>query len=80
MGNFVKNFYLPYHFPTETYVPHSKSRNPPVVANANICGCFRSIENGDGDICVECIDSLEIINCAMDGEIPEYIHILFHIF
>ena len=33
-GSFVRNFYLPYHFPLETYVSQSDSRNPPVKGNA----------------------------------------------
>ena len=35
-GSFVRTFYLPYHFPTDAYVSHSKSRNPPVDENANV--------------------------------------------
>ena len=37
-GSFVRNFYLPYHFPMENYVSRSDSRNPPV--NGIVCSCF----------------------------------------
>ena len=36
-GSFVRNFYIPYHFPMESYVSHSDSRNPPV--NGIVCSC-----------------------------------------
>ena len=66
-SNFVKTFYLPYHFPTDVYVSHSKSRNPPVDGESNACGCFRIVEN---NICEECLSLLEIIDNAISGEIP----------
>ena len=60
---------LPNHFPTDAYVSHSKSRNPPVDGESNACGCFRLVENNI-EICEECLSLLEIIDNAVSGEIP----------
>ena len=68
-GRFVRTFYLPYHFPTDAYVSHSKSRNPPVDENANACGCFRPIESHK-EICFECLNLLDITDNAISGVIP----------
>ena len=67
-SSYARDFYLPYHFPTETYTPHSKSRNPPVDDSTNVCSCFRVINVGK--ICSLCITLIEIVAAARKGEMP----------
>ena len=69
-GSFVRNFCLPYHFPLETYVSQSDSRNPPVKVNA--CACFRCLPD-DENICEECITTIDLDGCARNGVLSEYI-------
>ena len=63
-GSFVRNFYLPYHFPVDSYVSHSDSRNPPM--KGDVCGCFRFIDSGSM-ACDECLNDLSLVHDAMLG-------------
>ena len=65
-SSFVRNFYLPYHFPIDTYTPHSDSRNPPVTTR--VCGCFRPLSELE-DVCTECIKGLNIVETAEIGSL-----------
>ena len=67
-SSYVRNFYLPYHFPIESYHSHYESRNPSV--KGDLCACFRPV-NMDSDICEQCRASIFIVNDAKNGELTD---------
>ena len=67
-STYVRNFYLPYHFPLDTYKPHFASRNPP-IQDQDICNCFRTITDFEAIQCDICTQSFDIIECGKNGQL-----------
>ena len=61
-SSYVRNFYLPYHFPIESYYSH--------YVKGDLCACFRPV-NMDSDVCGKCRASIFIVNDAKNGELPD---------
>ena len=69
-SSFVRNFYLPYHFPvSSSYHSHYQSRKV-VCDSENVCNCSRKALE---DICQLCIDSKIITTCVELGELTDEI-------
>ena len=74
-SGYVRNFYLPYHYPMNTYRPHYNSRLPNIASDEICCKyCFRPINAQS--VCDICISAAEFIDDAIKGNIPEFIQIL----
>lgn len=69
-SSFVRDFYLPFHFPIDSYSPHSTSRQPQVGCDANVCSCYRTIQMTES-VCSECTDATLITQSAIDGKIVD---------
>lgn len=60
-SSFVRNFYLPYHFPLPSnYHSHYQSRKP--VMDIEACHCCRPLESET--LCSVCISSLPLLVCV----------------
>jgi hypothetical protein len=75
-SSFVRNFYLPYHFPpNSTYNSHYRSRKPPELDGQNLCHCSRQLESER--LCTSCIASVPLLECIQKGELSEEIVLHF---
>ena len=76
-SEYVRNFYLPYHYPINSYRPHYTSRIHRLSEKGNRCSCcFRSIESS----MVICHSSSwigEFLESVEEGKLPETIQNLF---
>ncbi|XP_047145027.1 uncharacterized protein LOC124818342 [Hydra vulgaris] len=69
-SNFVRNFYLPYHFPINiTYHSHYKSRVPADLNSESICHCSRQLITEQ--LCECCIFAVPLMQCVEKGELTE---------
>ena len=66
-SSYVRNFYLPYHFPlTPAYHSHYRSRKAVFEDVDDVyCSCSRNLN--EFDICETCRDASEIVTCAEKG-------------
>ena len=74
-ASYVRNFYLPYHFPVEAYVTHCRSRYPPVADN--VCGCYRPLNDLD-IICQSCCDAIPLVDDAKNGHLSDNLTKIVH--
>lgn len=64
-ASFVRNFYLPYHFPLkESYNSHYTSRKPKTLIE-NQCHCSRTLESEC--LCRVCIEALKLTDSYCNG-------------
>lgn len=58
-SSYVRDFYLPYHFPLNNYHSHYQSRIPPCSNSENVCSCFRTLSDASGTdhMCLICSES-----------------------
>ena len=71
----VSYFYLLYHFPVEAYVPHYRSRYPPVADN--VCGCYRPLNDLD-IICQSCCDTIPLVDDAKNRHLSDNLTKIVH--
>ena len=74
-SNFIRSFYLPYHFPMNTgsYHSHYQSRIPFFDNGGELfCKCSRKT-NHDSELCEMCEDAVEVLNSAENGVLAEAI-------
>ena len=68
-SSFVRNFYLPYHFPLKaSYRSHYSTRRPKQFIE-NFCNCFRALESDQ--LCRVCIEALIMEKSATDGTLTD---------
>ena len=61
-SNYVRKFYLPFHFPmSDTYHSHYRPRKALEKNDEIVCVCSRPIGNASERLCQTCIDSTEIM-------------------
>ena len=66
---FVRNFYLPYHFPiSNSYHSHYQSRKPLFDSDINHCECSRIVQDAK-DQCQTCLEAYEICSSAKAGKL-----------
>ncbi|XP_065639723.1 uncharacterized protein LOC136072530 [Hydra vulgaris] len=71
-SSFVRNIYLPYHFPMNiTYHTHYKSRVPANLDSESICHCSRQLVSEQ--LCDCCIFAIPLMQCVEKGELTEEI-------
>lgn len=63
-SNYVRKFYLPFHFPISNYHSHYRQRKALSDADIADCLCSRKIVVGGEHICKTCFDSAEIMECV----------------
>ena len=70
-GNYIRCFYLPFHYPIQLYQPHYDSRNPKV--SSKVCGCYRQILD-DIETCQSCCVATDYLQCIKrEGRIPDIV-------
>ena len=74
-ASYVRDFYLPYHFPLNDYHSHYQSRVPPCSESEHICSCFRTLLDTQvtGPSCCICSDSMQICEDAVNGFLSDEI-------
>ena len=68
-SNYIRTFYLPYHYPIKTYQPHFESRYP--ANGEGMCNCYRLLNLHDRDICNTCLIAKEFISAIQSGNLTE---------
>ena len=68
-SSYVRNFYLPYHFPVKIYQTHD-SRNPKTDKNLNTCTCYRVL-NDENEACRYCCTFDLIVDDVRNGKLPD---------
>ena len=67
-SSYVRNFYLPYHFPIPSmYQSHFRPRKP--VTDKECCNCSRSLQSEL--LCQVCIESVSILDCVQKKYLTE---------
>jgi hypothetical protein len=75
-SNFVRNFYLPYHFPLNiTYQSHYQSRVPADWNSELICHCSRKLITEE--LCECCVLAVPLIQCVKNGELTQDVLAIF---
>ena len=70
-GNYIRCFYLPFHYPIQLYQPHYDLRNPKV--SGKVCGWYRQIPD-DFETCQSCYVATDYLQCIKrEGRIPDIV-------
>ena len=69
-GNYMRCFYLPFHYPVKLYQPHYQSRNPKL--SGNLCSCFRPLDE-DVDSCSSCNVAIDYLEGVKNGKLPDIV-------
>ena len=69
-ANYIRSFYIPeYHPLPSPYSSHFKSRVPPHCSSESFCNYGR--KKADDECCLNCIQSLQVVKCALEKEISK---------
>ena len=73
-ASYVRNFYLPYHFPlASSYHSHYQSRLADIEKGENYCHCSRKLVDGIDGVCGACHDSFLTLQSARHGKLDNKI-------
>ena len=71
--SYVRNFYLPYHFPVKIYQTHYDSRNLKTDKNLNNCITCYHVLNDENEACRCCCIFDRIVDDVHNGKLPDIV-------
>ena len=76
-SNYVRKFYLQFHFPISNYHSHYRQRKALSDVDVVSCACSRMVVVGE-NLCQTCFDSADVMDCVSQAKLVKIVYDKFY--